>query len=302
MGLSLLLPKTALLPGPTCSLLSSSLVFSLYLLLTDSREVLSPVLLLPLHPFSHTYTHAHTTHDIHAKHTHLRIPHNHYTHAHAVTTYTPTQTARLTKTQWASVRAFIGRPRRLSARFLASERAKLDRYRDTVRAVQQRVMPGLFAAPQGIPAQLACSDRVTALLPDSDDVCPHLGTVVSVHDSQYLVRFDESELGMRLVPDTHVMPHAPVHALAPMRGHEVAGERVTERVRFPERERAILSANGFTFPSLSENACDLEISRPGFQPLSFFCFLACITLLFAVFWAGVPVHRVHPFWFLSPVQ
>lgn len=47
------------------------------------------------------------------------------------------QVSLLSRTEWTAIRGVMGRPRRLSARFLQEERKKLKRYRDDIRLVQQ---------------------------------------------------------------------------------------------------------------------------------------------------------------------
>jgi hypothetical protein len=50
--------------------------------------------------------------------------------------------AMLSRTEWTAIRGVMGRPRRLSARFLQEERKKLKRYRDDIRLVQQGKVGG----------------------------------------------------------------------------------------------------------------------------------------------------------------
>jgi hypothetical protein len=54
----------------------------------------------------------------------------------------------LTRIEWSFVRTLIGRPRRLSAAFLAAERAKLAAYRHEVRTLRQLQLTG--AATSGL--------------------------------------------------------------------------------------------------------------------------------------------------------
>ncbi len=48
---------------------------------------------------------------------------------------------RLTRREWGAVRRALGRPRRLSLAFLRQERAKLETYRNIVRAKYEEVRP-----------------------------------------------------------------------------------------------------------------------------------------------------------------
>ena len=48
---------------------------------------------------------------------------------------------KLTRMEWSYVRGKMGRPRRLSSRFLSEERGKLHHYRERVRAVQNGAAP-----------------------------------------------------------------------------------------------------------------------------------------------------------------
>jgi len=53
------------------------------------------------------------------------------------------QVNKLCRAEWAAIRTVMGRPRRLSATFLAEERGKLERYRHDVRLVQQGRVRGV---------------------------------------------------------------------------------------------------------------------------------------------------------------
>ena len=52
---------------------------------------------------------------------------------------------RLTRREWGAVRRALGRPRRLSLAFLRQERAKLETYRNIVRAKYEEVRPQCYS-------------------------------------------------------------------------------------------------------------------------------------------------------------
>jgi len=116
----------------------------------------------------------------------------------------------LTRIEWSFVRTLIGRPRRLSAAFLAAERAKLAAYRHEVRTLRQLQLTG--AATSGLELdvsangsmQMAVGQRVTALHPKERHL--FTGTVLTPDGNHYRIQFDRQKHGVQLVRDVLVMP------------------------------------------------------------------------------------------------
>lgn len=73
---------------------------------------------------------------------------------------------RLTRREWGAVRRALGRPRRLSLAFLRQERAKLETYRNIVRAKYEEVRSGVCTA----------SRQTTSLCQLLGDACFCTGT------------------------------------------------------------------------------------------------------------------------------
>lgn len=110
---------------------------------------------------------------------------------------------RLTRREWGAVRRALGRPRRLSLTFLREERAKLESYRNIVRAKYEEVGYG-NETPAEMPKPLHVGQRVTARHPITRHL--HDGDVLTVAPNCYRVQFDRRELGVELVKDVDVMP------------------------------------------------------------------------------------------------
>lgn len=103
---------------------------------------------------------------------------------------------RLTRREWSFVRSLVGRPRRLSAAYLAEERQRLHEHRARARQLGC--------------ARLAVGQSVTAFHPRVRQL--HLGTILTPDGEAYRVQFDRAELGVQLVPDFLIVPHEPAHA------------------------------------------------------------------------------------------
>jgi hypothetical protein len=85
---------------------------------------------------------------------------------------------RLTRTEWAYIRASLGRPRRLSLAFLREERQKLEYYREVVRGECSEAGP--LALPPHLPRPIMVGQRVTALHPLTRTL--HDGSVLTVEN------------------------------------------------------------------------------------------------------------------------
>ena len=113
----------------------------------------------------------------------------------------------LTKQQWKKVRNQLGQPRRLSPIFLSSEREKLTLYREQARLIQRKGanITSSEAFPFEIKEAIGVGDRVIAYYARQQEF--HAGFVLSIirarHEedsAQYLIQFDEAEIGKPLPP------------------------------------------------------------------------------------------------------
>ena len=115
---------------------------------------------------------------------------------------------RLTRAEWGLVRSALGRPRRLSLRFLREGRQQLDDFRMTVRRKWQSLRTTASATlPMGMPKPLFVSQRVTARHPKTRQL--HDGQILSIAPDKRAhvhVQFDRPELRVELLRDAHVMP------------------------------------------------------------------------------------------------
>jgi hypothetical protein len=113
----------------------------------------------------------------------------------------------LTRSEWSYVRLLVGKPRRLSAAFLASERAKLESHREHVRHLRRTAISGgngsVVVGDDGT-AQMAVGQRVTAFHPKERHL--FTGTVLTPDGDHYRVQFDRPKLGVQLVHDHLVVP------------------------------------------------------------------------------------------------
>ena len=114
----------------------------------------------------------------------------------------------LTRTEWGLVRSALGRPRRLSLRFLREGRQQLDDFRLSVRRKWQSLRTTASATlPMGMPKPLFVSQRVTARHPKTRQL--HDGQILSIAPDKKChlhVQFDRPELRVELLHDAHVMP------------------------------------------------------------------------------------------------
>jgi len=115
---------------------------------------------------------------------------------------------RLTRAEWGLVRSALGRPRRLSLRFLREGRQQLDDFRLAVRRKWQSLRTTASATlPMGMPKPLFVSQRVTARHPKTRQL--HDGQILSIAPDKRAhvhVQFDRPELRVELLRDAHVMP------------------------------------------------------------------------------------------------
>ena len=115
---------------------------------------------------------------------------------------------RLTRAEWGLVRSALGRPRRLSLRFLREGRQQLDDFRMAVRRKWQSLRTTASATlPMGMPKPLFVSQRVTARHPKTRQL--HDGQILSIAPDKRAhvhVQFDRPELRVELLRDAHVMP------------------------------------------------------------------------------------------------
>lgn len=100
----------------------------------------------------------------------------------------------------------LGKPRRLSKRFLQEEREKLEVYRESVRTHYHELRTGLR---EGLPADLArpltVGQKVIARHPKTREI--HDGSILTVDRSRCRVQFDRPELGVELVMVIILQPY-----------------------------------------------------------------------------------------------
>lgn len=117
---------------------------------------------------------------------------------------------KLSRTEWAYIRGRLGKPRRLSQRYLEEERRKLQDYRQEVRN-QHAGRPAstcnstLDFYLDEIPAPINVGHRVMARHPKTGEL--YLGNILLKDDHVYRVQFDDAQLGVVKIQDTYVMPH-----------------------------------------------------------------------------------------------
>ncbi|KAJ6837548.1 protein ALWAYS EARLY 2-like isoform X2 [Iris pallida] len=116
---------------------------------------------------------------------------------------------RLTRVEWGVIRSSLGKPRRLSKKFLQEEREKLEQYRESVRTHYAELRIGVR---EGLPTDLArplsVGQRVSACHPKTREI--HDGSVLTVDRSRFRIQFDRPELGVEFVMDVDCMPLNPL--------------------------------------------------------------------------------------------
>lgn len=115
---------------------------------------------------------------------------------------------RLTRVEWGVIRSSLGKPRRLSKKFLQEEREKLEQYRESVRSHYAELRTGVR---EGLPTDLArplsVGQRVIACHPKTREI--HDGSILTVDCNRCRVQFDRPELGVEFVMDIDCMPLNP---------------------------------------------------------------------------------------------
>jgi DIRP len=92
----------------------------------------------------------------------------------------------------------LGKPRRLSAYFLEEERAKLAKYRESVRNHYSSLLTGkLGGLPSDLARPMTVGQRVIACHPKSREL--HDGNILTVDGDRCRVQFDRPELGVEFV-------------------------------------------------------------------------------------------------------
>ncbi|CAK9266551.1 unnamed protein product [Sphagnum jensenii] len=119
---------------------------------------------------------------------------------------------RLARVEWGVIRSSLGKPRRLSKRFLEEEREKLARYRESVRIHHHELRIGLREClPADLAHPLTVGQKVIARHPKTREM--HDGSILTVDRCRCRVQFDDPDLGVELVLDIDAMP---IHQLENM--------------------------------------------------------------------------------------
>eukprot|EP00252_Welwitschia_mirabilis_P007861 TRINITY_DN1956_c0_g2_i1.p1 TRINITY_DN1956_c0_g2~~TRINITY_DN1956_c0_g2_i1.p1 ORF type:complete len:1216 (+),score=337.50 TRINITY_DN1956_c0_g2_i1:375-4022(+) len=112
---------------------------------------------------------------------------------------------RLTRVEWGVIRRSLGKPRRLSQKFLQEERKKLEEYRESVRQHYNEVRAGIRdGLPTDLARPLSVGQRVIACHPKTREV--HDGSILTVDRNRCRVQFDRQDLGVEFVLDIDCMP------------------------------------------------------------------------------------------------
>ncbi|KAF8369540.1 hypothetical protein HHK36_032442 [Tetracentron sinense] len=116
---------------------------------------------------------------------------------------------RLTRVEWGVIRSSLGKPRRLSEKFLHEEKEKLNQYRESVRTHYTELRAGIRdGLPTDLARPLSVGQRVIALHPKTREI--HDGSILTVDCNCFKVQFDRSELGVEFVRDIDCMPLNPL--------------------------------------------------------------------------------------------
>ncbi|KAK8712216.1 hypothetical protein V6N13_147462 [Hibiscus sabdariffa] len=120
---------------------------------------------------------------------------------------------RLTRVEWGVIRSSLGKPRRLSERFLLEEREKLKQYRESVRQHYTQLRVG---TREGLATDLApplsVGQQVIAIHPKTREV--NDGKVLTVDHDKCRVQFDSPDLGVEFVMDIDCMPLNPLENMS----------------------------------------------------------------------------------------
>lgn len=128
------------------------------------------------------------------------------------------KTHMLTRVEWTKIRRMMGKPRRCSEAFFAEERRELERKRQKIRTLQQRI-PGDVAnckdLPDEIPLPLVLGTKVTARLrKPQDGLFTGVIHAVDTSNSTYRITFDRPGLSTYSVPDFEVLSHEPPETIS----------------------------------------------------------------------------------------
>jgi hypothetical protein len=92
----------------------------------------------------------------------------------------------------------LGKPRRLSQRFLQEEREKLEQYRESVRAIHNKIRVGdCDSVPVDLALPSYVGQKVIACHPTSRET--HHGSILAVDQNRFRVQFHRPELGIEFV-------------------------------------------------------------------------------------------------------
>lgn len=158
---------------------------------------------------------------------------------------------KLSRTEWAYIRGRLGKPRRLSHRYLQEERRKLEDYREEVRN-QHAGRPASTNNPaldfylEEIPAPINVGQRVLARHPKTGEL--YLGNILLKDDHVYRVQFDDAQLGVVKIPDMYVTPH-PIGPIAKWRRPSPSPANQWPNAALAEQVHATLAALGVRFYS-----------------------------------------------------
>jgi len=120
---------------------------------------------------------------------------------------------RLTRAEWGVIRSSLGKPRRLSQRFLQEEREKLEQYRESVRAIHNKIRVGdCDSVPVDLALPSYVGQKVIACHPTSRET--HHGSILAVDQNRFRVQFHRPELGIEFVMDIDCMPMNPSEKLS----------------------------------------------------------------------------------------
>ncbi|EFJ16240.1 hypothetical protein SELMODRAFT_421903 [Selaginella moellendorffii] len=122
--------------------------------------------------------------------------------------------SKLTRTEWTVIRSSLGKPRRLSQKFLQVEREKLEAYRDTVRAHYHDIRNDKSGCclPPDLARPLTVGQRVIARHPKNGEI--HDGRILTVDRNRCRVQFERTELGVEFVLDINAMPVNPLENMS----------------------------------------------------------------------------------------
>lgn len=131
---------------------------------------------------------------------------------------------RLTRVEWGVIRSSLGKPRRLSKRFLHDEREKLKQYRESVRKHYAELRTGVREGlPRDLPRPLSVGQRVIAIHPKTREL--HDGSVLTIDHDKCRVQFDRPELGVEFVMDIDCMPSNQLDNMPEARRRQISADK-----------------------------------------------------------------------------